>query len=329
MSRRRVVVTGTTFPGPVRGLLEAGGFSVETLPGDLTEGDLVAALDGAWAYVLGGSEHMSKRAWKQLPDLAVACFLGTGHSDFVELPDEPSPIRFTYTPYANAVAVAEFTLALMLDVVRGVSRTADRITRGAWTERTTPSLVGARLGIAGMGHIGREVARMAHQAFGAEIYYWNRSRRPELDVLPYAAVSSLTDLFEATDVVSLSLALEPGVNDGIVGAEHLAALGSDGFVVNCARAALIDPAALRDALAEGAIAGAAMDGYYIEPTPEPGKDPYGLLRFVPDRLIVTPHCAYLSTQAMRRMADMAAECILAVARGAEPPHRIPAAAAAG
>jgi lactate dehydrogenase-like 2-hydroxyacid dehydrogenase len=320
MGSRTIVATGSTFPEEVTRELEAGGFRVETVPGDLDEAGVIQALQGAWGYLLGGSEHMSKDAWNQLPDLAVVCFLGTGYSSFMELPEGESPIRFTYTPHANAGAVAEFSIAQMIDLVRGISRKVVGVQAGQWSEEATPSLIGARLGVAGMGHIGREVARMAYAAFGTEIFYWNRTRRPELDALPYTPVPSLTDLFEAADIVSVNFAYEPGDNDGAVGASQLAALGADGFVVNTARAALLDPAALREALAEGWISGASMDGYYIEPTPIPADDPYGLLTFIPDRLLVTPHCAYLSRQAIRKMADMATENILAVARDEVPPY---------
>jgi phosphoglycerate dehydrogenase-like enzyme len=300
--------------------LEAGGFALVSVPGDMDEEGVIEALDGAWGYVLGGSERMSKRAWEQLPELAVVCFLGTGYSGFMELPDGDSRTQFTYTPYANAVAVAEFAITQMLDLVRGVTRKVTQVRAGVWSEEATPSLVGARLGIAGMGHIGREVARMAQSAFGTDVFYWNRTRRPELEKLPYARASSLTELFEVSDVVSLSFDYVPGQNDGVVGNEQLTALGADGYVVNTARAALIDPAALRSALTENWVAGASIDGYYIEPTPTLADDPYGLLEFVPDRLLVTPHCAYLSTQAIRKMADMAAENLLAVARGEVAPY---------
>jgi phosphoglycerate dehydrogenase-like enzyme len=325
MGSRTIVTTGATFPEEVIRELEAGGFSIKAVPGDLDETGVILALQGAWGYVLGGSEHMSKDAWKRLPDLALVCFLGTGYSSFMELPEEESSIRFTYTPYANASAVAEFSIAQMIDLVRGVSRKVAGVQAGQWSEEATPSLIGARLGVAGMGHIGREVAHMAHAAFGTEVFYWNRTRRPELDALPYTPVPSLTDLFEAADIVSVNFAFEPGDNEGAVGAPQLAALGADGFVVNTARAALFDPVALREALAEGWIAGASMDGYYIEPTPTLADDPYGLLNFVPDKLLVTPHCAYLSRQAIRKMADMATENILAVARGEVPPYEVGAA----
>jgi len=324
MTSRTIIVTGATFPHEVTRELEAGGFKVEIVPGDLDEAAIISALQGAWGYVLGGFERMSRRAWDQLPDLRLVCFLGTGYSTFMEVPDEESPIRFTYTPYANAAAVAEFSIAQMIDMVRGISRNVAGIQAGTWSEVATPSLIGARLGVAGMGHVGREVARMAQAAFGTEGFYWNHTRRPDLDALPYRAVSTLCDLFETADIVSVNFAYVPGSNDGAVGETELAALGADGFVVNTARAELLDPAALRRALAEQWIAGASIDGYYIEPAPPPDEDPYGLLSFIPERLLVTSHCAYLSRQAIRKMADMTTENIMAVARGEMPPY--PAAA---
>jgi phosphoglycerate dehydrogenase-like enzyme len=322
MSTRTIVATGSTFPKEVARELAAGGFAIKSVPGDLDEAGVIQALQGAWGYLLGGSERMSKDAWNQLPDLAVVCFLGTGWSTFMELPESESHILFTYTPHANAGAVAEFSIAQMVDLVRGITRKAFGIKAGQWSEEATPSLIGARLGVAGMGHIGREVARMAHAAFGTETFYWNRTKHPELDALPYTSVPSLTDLFEAADIVSVNFDYVPGENVGVIGASQLAALGTDGFVVNTARAELVDPAALRTALEKRWISGASIDGYYIEPTPAPADDPYELLCFIPDRLLVTPHCAYLSRQAIRKMADMATENILAVARGEVPPYEV-------
>lgn len=320
--RRRVVITGAPFPEPSVRALDEAGVEVTAAPGDLDEEGVIKALEGAWGYVLGGSERLSAEAWDRLPDLSVACFLGTGYGSFMELPAHPSPVRFANTPHANAVAVAEMSLAHILDLVRAVTRTGTEVAAGQWSERATPSLAGARLGIAGMGHIGRELARMTHAAFGTEILYWNRTPRPELAALPYRAVGSLLDLFHSADVVSLNFAHEPGVNDGVVTAEHLDALGPSGYLVNCSRAELVDPAALRSALAGGTIAGASIDGYYTEPTPAPADDPHGLLALAPTRLLVTPHSAFHSTQAMARMAEMAVENLLAVHRGEAPPYAV-------
>lgn len=322
MSSKKIVVTGATFPESVARELEAGGFEIDTVPGDLDTPGLLKALTGAWGYVLGGSEHVAKDVWKEIPSLKAVCFLGTGYGSFMELPDYPTDIRFSYTPHANAIAVAEFTVGQMLDLVRGITRRIVGVTEGRWSEDTTRSLVGARLGVAGLGHIGKQVAHMAQSAFDMDIFYWNRTRRPEFASLPYTEVGSLLELCEAVDVLAITFSHVPGENDGVIGQAELTALGVDGYLVNATRAALVDPVALRSALRENWIAGAAFDGYYVEPTPSPADDEHGLLELVPERLLVTPHCAYLSTQAIRKMADMAAENLLAVGRGEAPPYEI-------
>lgn len=322
MSKLRVVISGATFPAEVTRNLEARGLSIQTVPGNLDSGGIVKALDGAWGYVLGGSERMTKEVWRDLPELRVVCFLGTGYRTFLEPPTDPGATQFTYTPYANASAVAEFTLALALDLIRRVTERANEVRAGAWSEESTPSLVAGRIGVAGMGHVGQEVARMASSAFGSEVLYWNRSHVPGLEACGYRRVNSIVDLCAEVDVLSINMGYAPGENDGAISTTELTALGPCGLLVNTARAELVDPSALREALLDRRIAAAAFDGYYEEPTPAAQDDRYGLLGLAP-RMLVTPHCAYLSRQAMRRMADMAAANLLGVAEGSTPPHLIP------
>ncbi|WP_160165797.1 2-hydroxyacid dehydrogenase [Actinoplanes sp. OR16] len=321
MDERRVVITGATFPSDVVARLTKNGLSIITIPGDLGADRVRAALAGAWGYVLGGSERVPKQLWSTLPDLRVACFLGTGYHAFMPPADEPTAIEFTYTPYANASAVAEFTIALMLDLTRQVTARANDTVAGRWHEDATSSLVNGRLGIAGMGNVGRTVARMASAAFGTEIWYWNRSARPELDALGYRRADSILQLCSEVEMLTLNLNFEPGHNGGTIGATELKALGSAGILVNTARAELVDPAALREALLQDCIAAAAFDVYYQEPTPTPADDPFGLLALTP-RMLVTPHCAYLTHEAAHRMAEMAADNLLAVAAGVPAPYRV-------
>lgn len=327
MTKRRVVVTGASFPAEVVECLGERGLVVETLPGDLDAQAVRTALDGAWGYVLGGAERMGAEVWAELPDLAVVCFLGTGYAEFLQLPDGECDTSFAYTPHANAEAVAEFTVALTLDVVRGVSARAADVAAGRWGGGSTRSLISGTVGIAGMGQIGQAVARMVSTAFGAQVSYWNRSARPELASAPYRSVSTIDSLCDQVDLLIVTLGYDAGDNDGVIGAHQLAALGPAGILVNPAAARLVAPDALRTALATEQLAMAAFDGYYQEPMPPLDADPYDLLRYYP-RFIVTPHCAYATGQAMRRMTEMAAQNLLAAVAGDRLPYPIPARLAA-
>ncbi len=320
-TKKRVLITGATFPADVAEKLIASGLELESVPGDLKKEEVVAALQGAWGYVLGGYERMTEDVGNQLEELQVACFLGTGYSTFMQLPKESTQTAFTYTPHANFAAVAEFAVALMLDITRDITNRANQVTAGGWSEIATPSLIGAKVGIVGMGHIGQEVARILSTGFGAQVFYWNRTARPALDDLGFTQAKSILELCEQVDILSLHLDHQSGVTDHIVGASELAALGSNGMLVNTARAELVDPNALRTSLENNELRAAAIDGYYEEPTPSPDQDPYGLLKLAP-KLLVTPHCAYLSEQALHRMAEMAAENLLSVLAGQVPPNAI-------
>jgi phosphoglycerate dehydrogenase-like enzyme len=322
LRHKRIVITGASFPPAAIRELRSHGLDIEHLPGDLSTDHIAAALEGAWGYILGGSERIPSQTWERVPDLHVVCVLATGYHLFIELPRGPSETIFTYTPHANADAVAEFTVALTLDRVRSVSMRAADVATGRWSETTTGSLLGARVGVAGMGHIGRAVCRMLTVAFGTDIVYWNRTPRPALEAAGYTPAASLADLCDQVDVLILTMSHIPGENDGIVGEPELEALGERGVLINAAAPGLIAPAVLRRALVNGTIAAAALDGYYQEPTPEPEDDPHGLLDLHP-ALLVTPHCASFTDHAMHRMAGMATANLLAVLAGGAPPHPIP------
>jgi phosphoglycerate dehydrogenase-like enzyme len=322
-SVKEIVISGATFPLETARRLERAGFTLTFVAGDLHEDEIVGALAGAWGYVLGGAERMTASAWDSVPGLRCVCVLGTGVEPYLQLPGHASPIAFTYTPGANAVAVAEFAAGMCVGLVRGVASRAHGVSRGEWLKLATPSLAGATVGIVGMGRVGRQLARMLQDGFAANVCYWNRSDRPELASLPYTRCGTVLEVMQMASLVSLHCAYVSGENDGMVGLRELQALGADGYLVNTARAQLVDPTSLRTALETCAIAGVALDGYYVEPAPAVDHDPFGLMRYLAtDRLIVTPHCAYLTSQAIRAMAEMAADNLIAVAAGSPAPHEI-------
>jgi phosphoglycerate dehydrogenase-like enzyme len=321
---REIAISGNAFPEEVKQRLSQAGFTVKTIAGDLDEKEVVGALAGVWGYVLGGTERIGAGAWESLPDLRCVCVLGTGVEPFLKLPRGESRIAFTYTPHANVEAVAELTVGMSIALLRRLSSRVHGVVEGKWLKDTTPSLAGATVGIVGMGHIGRAVARMLHTAFGADVCYWNRSDRDRLSALPYTRYGTVLEVMQAASLVSLHCTYVSGDNDGMIGTRELQALGPSGHLVNTGRAQLVDPDALRQALESDAIAGAAFDGYYAEPAPSLARDRLGLMRYLEtDKLIVTPHCAYLTAQATRAMAELAADNLAAVAHGEPPPHPVP------
>lgn len=318
-----IVISGSTFPEDALTRIRDAGFSVRLIPGDFTPAQVAHELRQAWGYVLGGSERMTAKEWAALPGLRIAVFLGTGWRSFMEVPPKGSELQLCYTPHANADAVAEYALGLLIASVRRFVLGAAEVSSGVWSERSTSSLLGSTLGIVGMGHVGRSLAAMFHSAFRGRVVYWNRSERAENASLPYQRLATVRDVCEAADNVVLCLAYEKGVTTELVTESDLAAIGDQGVLVNVARAELIAPHVIASSLTANRVGYVAIDGYYVEPTPAPDADPFGLLKHYPARLMVTPHAAYLSTDAASKMAAMAIENVKAVRDGRRAPFPCP------
>ena len=190
----------------------------------------------------------------------------------------------------NEDCVADHTLALLLASVRALPQHDTALRAGIWRDALPlfPQFTGRRLGVIGLGGIGRKIAQRA-AAFGMVIGYHNR--RPREDAGAATWFDSVTALAAWAD--DLVVATPGGAaTRHIVNAEVLAALGPGGHVVNIARGSCVDTAALAAALKAGRIAGAALDVYESEPLP-----PAELLGF--DNVILTPHVAGWSPQAIR------------------------------
>jgi D-3-phosphoglycerate dehydrogenase len=214
-------------------------------------------------------------------------------------------VRVTNTPGANAAAVAEQALLLMLALARDLD--GQRAGRAG----PTPGLDGRRLTVVGLGATGRRVAALG-AAFGMRVQ--GVARRP--DAAPEGIrIAPLHDLLPETDVLSLHCPLTPGTA-GMIGAAELAALSRGALVVNTARGGLIDEPALIAALVAGHLGGAALDVTTVEPLPAGHP-----LRAAP-RLILTTHAAALTDGAFRRMGIEAARNILDFLEGTLRPEVI-------
>jgi D-3-phosphoglycerate dehydrogenase len=200
------------------------------------------------------------------------------------------------TPGANASAVAEQTLMLMLALARDLD--------GQRTASSPPSIVGLegrRLLVIGFGASGRKVAALG-QAFGLSVTVYSRSLHAARHA-GFAIATNLKDALKRHDIITLHCPLTDDTRY-IIGAEELALLPGGALLINCARGGLVDETALIKALTSGRLGGAALDVTEVEPLP---KD--HALRSIP-RLILTPHAAAQSAGATRRMGMMAAQNIL-------------------
>ena len=208
------------------------------------------------------------------------------------------------TPDVLTDATAEFTLALLLALVRRVAE-GDRLLRRregwAWspTFLLGRGLAGRTLGVVGLGRIGTAVARLG-EALGMEVVYASRSERPGV---PWRR-TRFGDLLPRADVISLHVPLTDETR-GLVGAAELRAMRPSAVLVNTARGPLVDEAALAEALRAGAIAGAALDVFEREPDVHPG-----LLDL--ENVVLAPHLGSATHEAREAMGMLCVRALEAV-----------------
>jgi len=253
-----------------------------------------ARVDGMATSARFGADRALLQA---LPNLRVISSFGVGYETF-DLPfvrERGVPIG--YTPDVLNDCVADTAFGLVMDAARRFSA-ADRFVRaGQWLQGPFPlatRVSGKRLGILGLGRIGRVVAKRA-SGFDMEVRYHNR--RPVADV-PYGYEPGLQGLAEWADFLVVVSAGGPQTRH-LVNREVLQALGPHGFLVNVSRGSVVDEQALVEALRSGAIAGAGLDVYEDEPRVPPAL-------FDLDNVVLLPHLASATHETRQAMAELVA-----------------------
>jgi D-3-phosphoglycerate dehydrogenase len=212
------------------------------------------------------------------------------------------------TPSGNTIAAAEHTLGLILSLVRNIPRANQSLKSGKWERSnfTGSELNGKVLGVVGLGRIGTEVARYA-QALRMKVIahdpYFASEQAAEADI----ELKSLEEVFAQADIVTLHVPVTDETR-GMVNAEMLGKMKSSAFLINCARGALVDEKALQQALAQGKIAGAALDVFSKEP-PE-CKD-----LLADERVVATPHLGASTMEAQINVGVQIARQILVALEG--------------
>ncbi len=262
----------------------------EVLTHDQLPNGLPSALADADALVVRSAVQADDALMEHAPKLRVIGRAGVGVDNIDADAATRRGIVVMNTPGANAVAVAELTIGLMLALARKLPTANATMHAGKWEKKSLQGseLRGKTLGILGLGRIGLEVARRA-RAFGLEII--------GSDPFVSAAVArengirlvTLDELFAGSDYLTLHVGLTPQTH-GIINAKTIATMKKGVRIINCARGELVEDEALLAGLKSGQVAGAALDVFTVEP---PKDSPFAAL----ENVILTPHIAGSTAEA--------------------------------
>jgi D-3-phosphoglycerate dehydrogenase len=228
---------------------------------DITADQVPALLDGAEIVIIDHTPLPTDIA-RHCTGLKHVVFLGTGARSYMN-PEELAElgIEVHLIKGYGDTAVAECAIALMWSAARGISRMDREMRAGSWLRDDGMQLTGKTLGLIGFGGIAAEVARIALGS-GMRVIAWNRSPKKH----PAVEFVDIDTLLAQSHVVSLHLLLNDETR-GFLSRERIAAMRSGVILVNTARGAMVDEAAMIDALKSGHIRHAGLDVYNIEPLP--------------------------------------------------------------
>lgn len=255
------------------------------------EGPPIEAAHDIRVMVVAGEAPLDKALIERLPNLdLVACF--TSGYDGIDIDwCRQRGLPVTHAPGVNHEDVADHALGLILAARRQIASGDRQVRAGGWTFETraiTTSLAGQKLGIVGLGHIGKAVADRA-EAFRMAVSWWGP--RPHDAEWPRA--DSLLALAKASDILVVACKADE-TNRGLISQDIIEALGPDGLLVNVSRGQVVDEDALIAALKSGTLGQAALDVFIEEPT-DPAR-----WADVPN-VILTPHTAGATTAGVQGM----------------------------
>jgi glyoxylate reductase len=315
MPARIVVTRGIPEPALDR-LREAGEVRVSEADRALAPDELYALVPGAEGVVTMLHDRVDGAFLDAAgPQLRVVANVAVGYDNIDVDAARERGVVVTNTPGVLTDATADLAIGLLLAVTRRLGEGERLIRSGtgwAWAIdfMLGSSLQGKTLGIVGYGAIGRATAARA-RVFGMEIAY---HQRREAEDAGEATFMPLDELLATSDAVSLHCPLTPQTRH-LIDREALRRMQPSAYLVNTARGPIVDEAALVDALAEGVIAGAALDVFEEEPKVHPGL-------VALDNVVLVPHLGSATVETRTAMADLAARNVVAVLGGDRPPTAV-------
>ena len=235
--------------------------------------------------------------------------------------------------YGHETGIAEYVIGSMIALTRNFHRIDQRLRAGQWESQWSvdapapplwPELAGKTLGILGFGHIGEALARRAH-AFDMKVCAVRRQAQADVptELMFVGGPERLDEVLARSDYLAITLSLSPETRD-LIDARRLGLMKPSAYLINVARAEIVNEQALYDALAEGRLAGAALDVWYRYPS-APGLTPPATVPFhALSNVIMTPHVSGWTEGMLDARAGIIAENIERTARGEAPLNAVAA-----
>lgn len=311
MNNYKVLFTGCTFSKEKIEELKIKGFEIIPAKADCKEQELIDSLQDCDAVIVNGNEYYTPEILSKCEKLKVIQFFGIGYTKCIdaEIAKKYGKI-VANTPKVNSYSVAEYTLGLILTLNQNIIQHNQDTRNGKWNERTFFDLKEKTIGIVGMGHIGTHFADIMYNAFHAKILFYDKESKVEQEKKYNANATSLNTLLKESDIVSLHLPLNKDTQN-LIGEKELSLMKKHAFLINTARAEIVDAKALYNALQNNMIAGCAFDGFYQEPV-DLNTNEAKLLSLPNGKFILTPHTGYNAIEGTDRVEKMCIENLIKI-----------------
>jgi phosphoglycerate dehydrogenase-like enzyme len=256
--------------------------------------------------------RFTRALFEQLPDLRIIAQTGN-HAYHIDLTAaQERGVVVARATGGFSMGAGELAIGLAIALMRQIPAADSAVRAGAWPTPLGRELNGKVMGIVGLGHVGRHVAKIAN-AFGMRVLSWSRRPDDGSAASVGAEPKELDDLLQTSDVISIHATLAAQTR-GLLDARRLGLMKPTAYLINTARGPIVDEAALVDALATRRIAGAALDVFDSEPLP------VGHALTTLPNVILTPHLGWPTDNKYEQFADAAADVLLAHLDGQDVPR---------
>ncbi len=264
--------------------------------------------------MIAGLDQIDRPVIEKAPKLKIIARYGVGYDRVDIVCANEKNIIVTFTPGANAASVAELTIGLMLCLARDIPSLSAATKSGEWPRVSGVSLLGKKVGILGLGAIGKMVVKRL-AGFNCQILAHDIDIDQKFVMENQIQVIDVESMLPEIDFLSLHLPVTQETK-GMVNSSFLTKMKTGSFLINTARGELVDETALIEALRSGHLRGAGLDAFYPEP-PDPSNPLLSM-----KNVIATPHAGAHSDSATKAMGEMALADCLAVLAGGQPAHPV-------